>query len=60
MKRVKMLETVGGAKEGDVVGFESDAEADALIEAKKAEPHVEALTLTAADVGKVDAALVGK
>ena len=38
MKRVKMLETVGGALQGDTVGFEDDAEADALIEAGKAQP----------------------
>lgn len=59
MKKVKMLADHEGAKEGDVVGFESDAEADALIADGKAEPATkpapevngDAQTITAADVG---------
>lgn len=31
MKMVRMIETHEGARAGDVVGFESDAEADQLI-----------------------------
>jgi hypothetical protein len=37
MKKLKMLETVAGATKGDVIVFMDDAEAAALIEAKKAE-----------------------
>lgn len=37
MKLVKMLEDHQGARKGDIVGIESDAEAAALIEQKKAE-----------------------
>lgn len=32
MKQVRMLKTMGGAREGDVVGFENHAEADAHVE----------------------------
>lgn len=38
MKRVTMLDNHEGARKGDVVGFEDDAVADALIAAGKAEP----------------------
>lgn len=36
MKRVRMLEDHEGARKGDVVGFENNAEADALVAARKA------------------------
>jgi hypothetical protein len=36
MKRVRMLQDHQGAREGDVVGYESDAEADALVAAAAA------------------------
>jgi hypothetical protein len=36
--RVKMLETVEGAKAGDVLTFQDEAEARRLIEQGKAEP----------------------
>lgn len=39
MKRVRMLKNHEGAKAGDVVGFEDNAEADALIAAGAAEPE---------------------
>lgn len=40
MRMVKMLEDHHGAKKGDAVGFEDDAEAEALVAANKAAPLV--------------------
>jgi hypothetical protein len=37
MKKIVMLDDHQGARKGDIVGFESDEEADAVIEAGKAE-----------------------
>lgn len=37
MKKLKMLADYRGARKGDVVAFQSDEEADAIVEAGKAE-----------------------